>query len=71
VFQTSANVSGDSLFVQPIPAGEYFVVAPSQPPPRLWQDSSFLAKLVPLATRVTLAGSDTPSIDLTVVVLPR
>lgn len=71
VLQTSVNVSGDSLFAQPMPAGEYFVVASPQPPPRLWQDPVFLAKLVPLATRVTLAGSDTPSIDLRVVALPR
>ena len=71
VVQTSVNIAGDSLFVQPMPAGEYYIVASSQPPPRLWQDAAYLAKLVPLARRVTVTGSDTPSIDLTVVALPR
>jgi hypothetical protein len=71
VLQTSVNVAQDSIFMQSLPAGEYYVLAVSEPLPRSWQDPAFLTKAAAVATRVTLEWGDKPSIDLTAVALPR
>jgi hypothetical protein len=56
----------DGVFRSPnVPAGDYMVVAVSSVPPAEWQDPSFLRKLMPLATRVSLADGESKTVDVT------
>jgi hypothetical protein len=54
-----------------LPAGEYYVLAVSEPLPRTWQDPTFLAKAAGVATRVRLDWGGKHTQDLTVAAVSR
>jgi hypothetical protein len=60
------TTSGTYRF-QSLPPGDYYVAAVPPEQSTIWQDPAALAKLVPLATRVTLAWDGKKTQNLTVV----
>jgi hypothetical protein len=66
----SATVSTANAFrFAPLPAGEYFVAAISRTFIESWREPEFLARVAPLATRVTLSWSGKSNLDLHPVVV--
>jgi hypothetical protein len=63
---TASTTSGSYRF-QSLPAGDYYVVGVPPEQSTIWQDPAMLAKLVPLATRVSLAWGDKKTQNLIVV----
>jgi hypothetical protein len=47
-----------------LPAGEYYVAAISRSFTDTWREAEFLARVAPLATRVTLTWSGKSTVDL-------
>ena len=54
-----------------MPAGEYFVLAVSQPLPRTWRDPAFLAKAAAVATRVRVEWGGKQTQHLMLAAVPR
>jgi hypothetical protein len=66
------NAVRDGIYMMlSLPAGEYYVLAVSEPLPRTWQDPTFLAKAAGVATRVRLDWGGKHTQDLTVAAVSR
>jgi hypothetical protein len=64
----AATVSSTRTFeIATLPAGDYLVAAISRSRAEDWRDPTFLQKLAPAASRVSLAWGERRSVDLTVV----
>jgi hypothetical protein len=63
----SARPATDGSFLfSDLPAGEYFIAALSDLDPLEWQESAFLAQVVPAALKVTLVEGEKKRQDLRV-----
>jgi hypothetical protein len=67
---TSVSVSSNGSYQTQLPGGEYYAAAVDVRHASAWQTPAFLAKLAPLATRVTLDWGDKKTLDLTYVEVP-
>ena len=67
--KTAVVSRGRGFEFRTLPAGEYYVAAISRTFIDTWRDAEFLAKVVPLATRVTLTWSGKSRIEVPAVVV--
>jgi hypothetical protein len=63
--------AGNAIFMFTAPAGDYYLLATTDPLPDTWRDAAFLERAARLATRISVVEGETIRQDLTAVTIGR